>query len=57
MRSAPAGSLARSSPRRQARQALQRLARAERLQAEALRQRLAGRAVPINDAEPLPRID
>ncbi|SFF05175.1 hypothetical protein [Paracidovorax wautersii] len=57
MRSAPAGSASRPGQRRQARQVQQRLARAERLQAEALRQRLARRAVPVNDAEPLPRID
>lgn len=42
---------------RQARQLQQRLVRAERLQTEALRQRLARRGIPINDAEPLPRID
>ncbi len=57
MRSAPAGSAGRASLRRRARQAQQRQARAERLQAEALRQRWTGRAVPVNDAEPLPRID
>lgn len=57
MRSAPAGSVSRPGQRRQARQVQQRLARAERLQAEALRQRLARRAVPVNDSEPLPRID
>jgi hypothetical protein len=57
MRSAPAGSVSRPGQRRQARQVQQRQARAERLQAEALRQRLARWVVPVNDAEPLPRID
>lgn len=48
---------ARSSSAALGRSVLVRPLRAERLQAEALRQRWAGRAVPFNDAEPLPSID
>lgn len=61
MRSGPGGSghapLARSLGRRQARQLQQRLVRDERMQLEAARERMAQRCLPINDTEPLPRID
>ncbi|WP_343591892.1 hypothetical protein [Paracidovorax wautersii] len=54
MRPRPASNAAQ---RRMARRQQQRQVRDERLALQAQRDRWERRAVPVNDAEPLPRID